>query len=381
MGICGGVDIRIYQDKGKAMRGRKPSIGYRQRGGGGYFFTHNGKPIALAMGPDDSPNGPTYQAAFKKWCQLQAQDTNRGTNGYAVSALFNRRREFLTTEGKTASLNNCEHMLKPFADKFGKLPCADVLPSHVRLWLQGQSTWGQNTKRLAHKLLSGCFTWGIMEGLITSNPIKGKMEMVKERVKGKDARLSAELAELIISQAGEDFAQYLTMCRRTGARPEEIENVTAAHLDDADGCIVFSHKAESPEYLHKQARKGSEKDRVVNMPASLYSVCNALARVNPVGPIFKTLQGKPWTADNRSYALRAILRKAAVKSHLEANKLEGSITCYNYRATWITEMVEDGISFAIIAEWCGNSAAIIERYYSRPDRTKIRNLYHKHGGE
>lgn len=364
------------------MRGRKPQIGYRQRGGGGYFFTKDGRPIALAMGPDDAPTGPTYLKAFDAWSKIHRQEASKGSDGYAVSALFNRRREFLTDAGKTASLNNFTHFVRSFSDRYGTLPCADIVPHHVRTWLAEATTWGPNSRRLAQKLLSGVFTWGIKEGLIEKNPIRGRMEMAKEHVKGRDARLSAKLADLIIGEASEDFALFLTMLRRTGARPEEIEHVTADHLDHKDGCIVFPWKVGPGEYQHKQARKGKEVERVIHMPATLFAVCVEQAKKFPKGPIFRTCWNKQYATDNRSASLRKILKKPVVKAQLEAEKIGAkAVTCYSYRATWITERVEEGISFPIIAEMCGNSAAIIERYYSRPDRAKIRTLWHRFCGE
>jgi hypothetical protein len=73
----------------------------------------------------------------------------KGTDGYGVSALFNAYRQFLTDEGRTASLNNVTYFLKSSSDRHGNMPVADLRGHHVRDWLNAGATWGNSSKRLA----------------------------------------------------------------------------------------------------------------------------------------------------------------------------------------------------------------------------------------
>lgn len=355
-------------------RGRKPSIGYRKRGGGGYFFTKGGKPIALAMGPDDGPTGPTYLAAFDEWRKHVRQDEGKGSDGYALSALFNGYRAFLEGQGRTATLANVNNMLKGFAEKFGKMPVGTLKPFHVRQWLDGATTWGENTKRLAYKLLSTAMNWGVMEGVIASNPIKGRMKAPKEKVKGKEAKMTPQLCDLLIRHAGEDFAAYLRMLRLSGARPEEIAVAEARHLNG--WAIVYPWNVGDGEFKHKQAQRGRKVDRVIHLTPDMLAVCREQARKHPRGPLFPTKRGKPWTNQNRNDSFSKLLDVAEVREYLDANGIDPmTVVPYSFRHSWISEWVESGRSTQVAADLVGTSIAMIEKYYSRPDADKMGAMY------
>ena len=169
--------------------------------------------------------------------------------------MMNAYRQFLTDEGRTASLNNIHHFIKPLCDRHGEMPVGELRGHHVRDFLGGAKTWGNSSKRLAVKMLSAALNWGVKDGLISANPLEGKMPMAKDTPRGREARLSPEMIRLLVDNAGEEFRKLLVMWRDTGARPEEIEQAEAFKYPS--GRIVYRWNATQGQ-RHEQAKRGQK---------------------------------------------------------------------------------------------------------------------------
>src|SRR5262245_28869791 len=163
-----------------AKRGRKSSIRYWRRQGGGYFVTLNGTQHCLALGPDDGPTGPTYQEALEAYKKLLRGEANKGTDGYAVSALFDAYRKKIEGEGRRSMHHNLTHFVKPFCDRHEGLAVVSLKGFHVREWISEAKSWGPSSRRLAVKLLAGMLNWGVKDGLIQSNPLKGRIDLPQD---------------------------------------------------------------------------------------------------------------------------------------------------------------------------------------------------------
>jgi integrase len=354
-------------------RGRKPEVRWWNRQGGGYFCTHNGKKVALSLGLDDAPNGPCYLKALDEFARLMRQEIGLGTDGYAVSALFNAYRQHLAERDQTAMLNNVNNYLHPFALAYGTNAVADLRGFQVREWLRKAKTWGPSSRRLAVKLLMGALNWGVRDGLIASNPLKGKVEVPKDKPRGRECRLSPELADLLIASASPAFARVLLVLRRTGARPEEIEQCTAR---DFKGDRIVYHWNASEGHIHKTARRGKQVDRVIYLPPDLVELCCDLAARHKTGAIFRTQTGKPWNKFNRVETFDNLLHKPAVAKYLQAHKINpDNIVPYSFRHTWISEWIDSGRSVKLCADLCGTSVAQIERVYGHADEQNLQNVY------
>ena len=56
---------------------------------------------------------------------------------------------------------------------------------------------------------------------------------------------------------------------------------------------------------------------------------------------------------------------------LEFNKFsEKTYTIYSLRSTFIEDCIEDGLDVYLVAKLCGNSVAIVQKYYDRSDVLK-----------
>jgi integrase len=353
-----------------ARRGPRPQVRWWAKDGGGYYY--KGK-LLVRCEEDDAPKGPNYNAALEEMHKVDRQELCKGSNGYALSALFNAYRQFLTDEGRTGSLNNVTHFLKPFSDRHGTMPVGLLRGHHVREWLAGAATWGASSKRLAVKMLSAALNWGVKDGLIDSNPLRGRMPLPKDTPRGREARLSQEFINLLVDNAGEEFRKLLLLWRDTGARPEEIEQAESHNYQG--GRLVYRWNA-AQGHVHKQAKRGRQKDRVIYLTPELRQVVEAEIERHPKGKIFRTPRGSVWTRNTRKEHWDALIAKPAVAAYIKAHGLQRKhLVPYCLRHTWLSEWIDAGRSIKVAADLCGTSVAMIEKHYGHPDEGRLEMMY------
>ena len=135
----------------------------------------------------------------------------------------------------------------------------------------------------------------------------------------------------------------------TGSRPGELRGLKWSDLDAAGGRAVLD--------AHKTARK-TGKPRVIYFPARVRRMLELLPRESEF--VFLNTHGRPWTKDALVCAFRR-LRKA---SKLQA-------VAYDYRHTWITRALMEGVDIATVAELAGHSdTAMVAKVYSHLDKQR-----------
>jgi len=351
-------------------RGPRAQVRWWAKDGGGYYY--KGK-LLIRCDADDFPDGPNYKAAIDLWLKLDRQEMGKGTDEYAVSALFNAYRQFLTDERRKASLNNVTYFLKPFSDIHGAMRVGALCGHHVRDWLRDATTWGPSSKRLAVKMLSAALNWAVKDGLIQSNPLRGKMPLPKDTPRGREARLTPEFIQLLVDNARPEFRKLLVMWRDTGARPEEIEQAEAFNYKE--GRIIYRWNA-SHGHIHKQAKRGQEKDRVIYLTPELRELVEAQIILHPTGKLFRTPRGSAWEKHARNDHWNMLLSRPPVAAYLKEHKLlRKHLVPYALRHTVISEWIDQGRSVKVIADLCGTSVAMIEKHYGHPDEGRLEAMY------
>jgi integrase len=353
-----------------ARRGPRPAVRWWAKNGGGFYYKRQ---LLVRCDQDDGPKGPNFLAAMEEMKKIDRQELCKGTDSFALSALLNAYRKFLTTEGRKASLNNVTYFLKPFSDLHGTMAVGLLCGHHVRDWLDGAVTWGSSSKRLAVKMLSAALNWGVKDGLIKANPLKGRMPLPKDTPRGREARLPQEFISLLVDNANDEFRKLLVMWRDTGARPEEIEQAEAFNY--IGGRIVYRWNA-TQGHVHKQAKRGQEKDRVIYLTPPLRRIMEEEIDRRPRGKLFLTQRGAEWNKQTRLDNWEALLAKQPVAKYMKKHGLKRKhIVPYCLRHTWLSEWIDAGRSIKVAADLCGTSVAMIEKHYGHPDEGRLEAMY------
>jgi integrase len=358
-------------------RGRKPKVSY-WASKGGFGFNFNGRPYVF-QGPDDWPDGPTHKRAVLALTKLICQDAGKGTDDFLVSAALNAYRQHLT-ENKRGNARRFNWIGESFCDKYGKLRVAELRPYHLTDWLaKNTDRWGDTTRRAAGQAILSALAFCKRRGLIQSDPLAGRLEdddLPAPVVRGEEARMSPELCQLIIDEAGHHstlFAAFLAICRDTGCRPGELRKATPKHYRAAR--IVYKWNA-NDGITHKTARK-TKRDRIVYLPPHACEVLDKLLAKHPAGALFHSGRSRlGWTQQALNHRWRYVVRRPAVVAYCRQHNIDpDNLKMYNYRHSWISTYLEKTGDYYGCAQLCGTSVKMLERRYGHPDSDKLHARY------
>jgi integrase len=360
--------------------GRRASVRYWQSRKA-YCCWFQGVQQVLATGPDDFPDGPTYQEALKAFSALTSlASADMAGDKNTCRVVSEKYMRHIENRLAPNSVKLRQKYLKQFCDALGDVMAKDLTHQKVYSWLDEwrcwrkhpstglQTRWTDGSVRNACTSISAAYNWAVKAGLITRNPLKG-LEMPAPRSRGRYALLGDTPAEReeahrkIVDACTPALREVVVLLHATGCRPGEAINATAKDFDSKIGAIVYhaDDKRLADEFRHKTAGKG--KDRVIILSGDALEMVKGLVKMRPRGQLFRTSKGR---------RLHKHLERSGWSLHtLEAQFVEirkrigmPKLTPYSYRHTFATGWLEQGRSVEILAELMGNSPAVIRKHYS-----------------
>lgn len=377
-------------------RGPKPSVRYWESRGA-YCCWIGSTRHFLARGPDDAPSGPTYTEALQKFLKLIALDANKGTDDYLLSSLLNQYRAHLKATRKSGVPGVFEIMARGFAEEFGSRRVRDLKPYDFDRWLESQTQWNPTSKAHAANLILAAVSWAHKKGFIQTDPLRGRIERPQPILRGRDARMSEELMDLLIGECFakatyhrkartdkpavhlrkvgfcEPFGKYLWLLRITGARPGEIRHAEAHNYDR--GRLVFRWNTQKG-YVWKNAKK-CQRDRVIFLTPEAQAYTEECVRKYPEGPIYRTLRGDPWNPQNIANKWRRwLLLRPRVMEYLEEHGIDPKeMRTYNFRHSAISKWLDAGGDIYVASQLFGTSVKMLEKRYGHPDIDRIHERF------
>lgn len=351
----------------------------------------------LARGPDDAPSGPTYLAALDQFRKLVAKEAGKGTDDYLVSALLNQYRAHLKATRRSGAPGVFEVLARRFAAEFGRHKVAELKPYAFDQWLGGQETWNATTRAHAVALILGALSWAQKKGFIQTDPLSGRIERPQPILRGRDARMSEELMDLLVGECFEKatyhrkrrtdkpavhlkssgftemFGKFLWLLRLTGARPVELRNAEAHNYQN--GRLVFRWNA-TRGYVHKTARK-TQRDRVIFLTPDAQAYTEECIRQYPEGPIYRTLRGAKWVQTNCTNKWRRwLLLRPKVVAYLEEHGIDpAGVRMYNFRHSWACNYLDRTGDIFGAAMMLGTSVKMLQTRYFHMDEQKLHERY------
>jgi len=351
----------------------------------------------LARGPDDAPNGPIYLEALDRFRKLVGQENKIGTDDYLVSALLNQYRAALKVTRKSDVPGIFEVMARGFAKEFGDRPVRDLKPYDFDQWLAGQTNWNPTSKAHAVALILGAISWAKKKGFILTDPLIGRIERPRALLRGREARLSEGLMDVLISECFakatynrqkrtdtpsvhlrrsgfcEPFGKFLWLLRLTGARPIELRSAEAHNFQN--GRLVFRWNAQKG-YLHKTSEK-TQRDRIIFLSPEAQSYVEACCKKHPDGVIFRTLRGDQWKQTNFTQKWRQwLLKRPKVVAYMTEHEIDPKeVRMYGFRHAAISKWLDDGGDIYVASQLFGTSVKMIEKRYGSPDIGRLHERY------
>jgi integrase len=149
---------------------------------------------------------------------------------------------------------------------------------------------------------------------------------------------------LLDRSADQQFKDLLTVTWETGCRPQESLRIEARHVDLTGNRWMFP-ASES---------KNKRTPRVVYMTPKAMEITRRLAEKYPQGPIFRNMDGRPWTPYATSCRFKRAKKKVGVK-----------VSLYALRHTWMNRMLITGVDAFTVATLAGHSdPSMLAKHYA-----------------
>lgn len=334
---------------------RKPTIRFFESKNG-YYTNHERTRYRLGDGPDDSPTGPNYLAALKRFgeiMQVGTADTADQTN--TVRVVVDLYGQHLERNGQVRTLEILLQTCTSAVAEFGDKTFAQLKPIHVTSWLAKMAkprtfeskmsgggtrmrtaTWGPTYQNIALRTLVAAFNWAKGQELISAHCLENPKAVVvrgQKRSRGDEAYVPKEAwLKLItrVSATNQGFADILRFLRGTGCRPSEAYHVEARYYRKADRCIVYPGHPAADEYAWENARR-SGKDRVIFLMPELVEIVERQIAEHPEGPIFRTRHSRRWSQEAMSVNLRWYAKRLGIKP---------APTAYGFRYSYASDFLE-----------------------------------------
>lgn len=226
--------------------------------------------------------------AFRRWHDLMSRSASTPSAAPAVAsqtvhAMVDLFLEHVSKNSAAATYTFYLNFLSSFCRTIDRsLTVTQVKPYHVTRWLDDKKKWSVSTKGNGIRSVRRAFRWSAQEGYIDFSP----MAMLKGmRCQPRETIISPEQFEVILQKVtDEPFRDFLRFLWHTGARPQEVREVTAKHVELHLRRIVFP----------TSQAKGKRAPRVIYLDDVAFEIVAARCQRFPKGPLFRNRLHKPW---------------------------------------------------------------------------------------
>jgi hypothetical protein len=313
-----------------------------------------------------------------------------------VSSLLNQYRIHLAATRKSAVPGIFDVMGRGFGAEFGHKKVRELKPYDFDDWLRRQTNWNSTSKAHAVNLILAAISWARRKDYIKTDPLTGRVERPVPVLRGRDARMSEGLMDVLIGACFEKatyqrtkktdtpaihhrtkghcepFGRFLWLLRLTGARPIELRSAEAHNYQD--GRLLFRWNA-TQGYVHKTARK-TQRDRIVFLTPEARAHVEGCIEKYPEGPIFRTHRTMPWIQPNCTESWKRLMKRPTVAAYLTEHGIDGdALKMYNFRHTAISAFLDNGGDIYVASQLFGTSVKMIEKRYGHPNLGRLEEQF------
>jgi len=332
-----------------------------------------GKQIRLAAGPKDDA---TYAAAVAAWAAMQGigqvqqpQEQPAQVSGPTLGTIIDEWLEYIKGHKSPATYLSYKRYATAWKELHGTVPAAEVKPFHVRKLIEQRFTnredgepFSNSVRAQVEKVTLGIFAWAVKEELIERNTVKG-YERKAEFGKRKGWINDEQYGKLVAVCSDECFRDLLEVLWLTGARPFEIFQMDARHLDRANRRLVLRRRDGDKVKAKERERDAT---RTIYLSGRAYEIVCRLADLYPAGPLFRNRSGQRWSNSTTSQRMRNLTELTGVRCQTTAEPP----TIYNLRHSFATlGATVRNIDIATMAKLLGHKSTkmLLEIYDHRGD--------------
>ena len=241
---------------------------------------------------------------------------------------------------------------------FGRMWLEDVRREDVDEWRDGLR-WGRlprSVNRQVRAVVAALNFAVSKRGHIGTREASELAHLIDDGEETVAVFLTSEQRAHLIAHSSKPLAALLTGYSHTGARPSELAEATVADFDAAARAMTLRHR---------KGRGAKLRSRAVMLSDEGVTFFRAQARGKlPKAPLISAADGGHWRAGDWSVAIRAAAHAANASSRTPAHRIPARVSAYSFRHSRISELLQVyGIDPLTVAQQCGTSMLMIEKYY------------------
>lgn len=284
--------------------------------------------------------GPDRDAAFKAYHDLMRRRADAPgapppkPDPRLVVVLLDEFLGWCETNRAAATYRWYKDRLDSFAAAIDPALTADALrPYHVQKWVDGYpAALKSGSRRNLIAAVKRSMKWAEEQGYLDRSPLR---HLRKPGCGRKEQVVAAGQYQALLDRTrDQNFKDLLTVTWETGCRPQESLRVEARHVDLAGERWVFP-ASES---------KGKKVPRVVYLTPAALEITRRLVRDHPQGPLFRNVNGGPWTPSATSCRFRRAKKQVGVK-----------VSLYALRHTFATNALMRGVDCVTVSTLMGHA--------------------------
>lgn len=248
--------------------------------------------------------------------------------------------------------------------------------NEVRVWLLENKTVNTTKRILTH--ISACCDWAVDTNRITNNPYNNMAGKIKSPNVEYDniEPFTTQERDAIIAAFEEDkyysyYAPFVKFLFLTGCRTGEAIGLQWLHINNDCSVITFSESYNSQHKIRKDTKNHKVRKFPCNSTLQSFLLSIRPDPYTPDEPVFKSKTGgyidgndfnnRAWRGYKNNHGNQTV---GIVTRLVNEGIVEKYRPQYNTRHTFISMMLESGVSVQQTAKWVGNSTEIIVRYYA-----------------
>lgn len=208
----------------------------------------------------------------------------------------------------------------------------ELTPNTITNWIEKHG-WGQVAECHARRASHRFFSWAAQEKLLPSNPLAG---MRRPKPEPRRVFVTDDEYRALLRASDKPFRRFLFALRNTGARPQEIRELTWDQVR-ADHLRLEKHKTVGK----------TKKPRIIHLNEPMQRFLRFARRHAKGKHVFLNHHGKPWTVN----ACRLQFKRLKVKLGLR-----DGLCAYAVRHGFATAAILGGVDVATVAELLGHSS-------------------------
>ena len=229
--------------------------------------------------------GHHKKLAFERFYELMRQPQERKVDPRSVIPIINAFLDWVKQHRSPDTFEWYRYRLERFAAKYPDLRVDDMKPFHAQKWVDSYPDFAVTSRRNYLRSIKRCLAWAVKQGYLDKNPL---LALEVPAAEGREVVIEPEEFEKLLSFCrDENFRDLVVLTWETGCRPQESLRVETRQVDLVHQRWVFPRKGS----------KGKKAPRIVYLNDEALKITQKLMLRNSSGPLFRNVDGMPWTTD------------------------------------------------------------------------------------